>query len=405
LRTSLAVLAVAALLGWGLFLLNLPDGPLVPLAQLPGVERLASLAQTASGSGAARLAIWRTAMSLAAARPWLGYGPETLVNVFLRIYPPQLVYYQGRQAIVDRAHNLWLDLGLSMGVVGVTSFVALLTGFAWLGWRRLRATAETEERLIWVGLFAAVAGHLADMQFGFDTTPTATTFWLVLGLGAAIGQGLERETTAATLTSPSSLHRSPTLLFGAACAVVIGLLVLPPTMADMACRVLERQDRPLQERLAAADQAVTLWPIRTEYMRRAAGMRQAVGDYPAAERYLARALHLDPLSPDLWEQQALLYLDWGQTELARDRQAEYAARRAVALAPNVSGYYLTLGVVLGQQGRAQEAVAALEQAVALDATDGLAFRYLADFYQSLGRTADAARASAEAARWLPSGQP
>ena len=48
-------------------------------------------------------------LPLLAQRPLLGYGPDTLELVFPAVYPPELVYYQGRGILVDRAHNLLLD--------------------------------------------------------------------------------------------------------------------------------------------------------------------------------------------------------------------------------------------------------------------------------------------------------
>ena len=41
----------------------------------------------------------------------------------------------------------------------------------------------------------------------------------------------------------------------------------------------------------------------------------------------------------------------------------------------------------------------MERAVALDATDGVAYRHLGDLYQVLGRHAEADRAWREAVRW------
>jgi hypothetical protein len=47
----------------------------------------------------------------------------------------------------------------------------------------------------------------------------------------------------------------------------------------------------------------------------------------------------------------------------------------------------------------EEGLTELERAVALDATDGVAYRHLADLYQALGRESDATWARKEAARW------
>jgi tetratricopeptide (TPR) repeat protein len=69
------------------------------------------------------------------------------------------------------------------------------------------------------------------------------------------------------------------------------------------------------------------------------------------------------------------------------------------LAPNIATYHTALGLVLAQQGRLSAGVAELERAVALDATDGTAYRHLADFYQAMGQATKAVEARKEASRW------
>jgi Flp pilus assembly protein TadD len=61
--------------------------------------------------------------------------------------------------------------------------------------------------------------------------------------------------------------------------------------------------------------------------------------------------------------------------------------------------HTSLGLVLAQQGRLEEGLAELERAVALDATDGVAFGHLADLYRMLGREEEAGWARREAERW------
>ena len=91
------------------FVVSLNLNPSIPLAQLPSLNRLSHLSDPTTGSTAARITIWRTTLPLVAERPWFGYGPKTMKSVFAPVFPPQLIYYQGRNLAVDRAHNLWLD--------------------------------------------------------------------------------------------------------------------------------------------------------------------------------------------------------------------------------------------------------------------------------------------------------
>jgi O-antigen ligase len=397
-RLALAALALAALVVGLVALLNLPNGPLAPLARLPGLDRLATLTRTDAGSTAARLTTWRATLPLVAVRPWLGYGPETMRMVFVRVFPPQLVYYQGRHVTVDRAHNLWLDLGMSAGLAGVVAFGALLVGFGRLAWRGLWTASDRWERMAWAVLAAAVVGHLADLQFGFDLTTSATVFWLTLALGTSLGRGLVSSVLGRAIASkPTALL--PYLPPALAVLALIGLLCLRPLLADVAYWKSQETTRLLEERQTAGVQAVRLWPLEPEYRLGLAWVLMQGADFTAAEAQLATADRLSPDDPRIWAAWGELYAHWGEVEPGRYVQAEAAYRRALELAPNVATYHTALGLVLAKQDRLEEGMAELERAVALDATDWVAYRHLASLYQVLGRDAEADWAWREAVRW------
>ncbi len=365
---------------------------------LPGLERVAALARTDEGSAAARLTIWRATLPMVATRPWLGYGPETMETAFASVFPPQLVYYQGRGLVVDRAHNLWLDMGMSAGLAGIAAFAALLLGFGRSAWRGLRGAVDRWDRVIWAALAAAVLGHLVDMQFSFDLTASATVFWLILGVGAAAGRGLDSsELSGSAFSKPKVLL--PYLLPAIAILALMGAVCVRPLLADCACWRAQREPSSLQERLAQGRQAVSLWPLEPEYRGRLSWLHLRGGDFAAAEAQLAAAARLSPENSYIWAAWGELYARWGELESGRHLQAEAAYRRAVDLAPNVATHHASLGMVLARQGRLEEGAAELKRAVELDATDGAAYGYLAGLYRELGWDSEAEWAWREAVIW------
>ena len=409
-RLALAALALA---GCGLGLAGL-------LAR-PGGERLAGLFDTQAGSTAARLTIWRTAVPLIATRPALGYGPETLRTVFARVFPPELVYYQGRQVTVDRAHNVWLDLALSSGLVGVVAFVSLQAGWVRLAWRGLRSARDHWERVGWAAIVAGVVGHLTELQFSFELTASATLFWLMLGMSAALARGLASAPTSPPpllpqegasrnpesppgIPSPGGLRGRPRtwlpyLPLALAALALAGQVCLRPLLADSAAWRAGQMAQPLSDRLAAAERAVRLWPMEPAYRVRLAWTCLEAGRPGDAERQLASAELHSPDDPAVWAARGELYARWAAVEPARYTQAEAAYRRALALAPNVAAYHTALGLALAGQGRWPEATGALERSVALDATDHIAYGHLAEAYRAQGWESEAAWAEGEARYW------
>ncbi len=397
-RLKVIALAGALLVVGFVAIINLPNNPVAELARLPGLNRLAELSHTQEGSAAARLTIWQATLPLAAARPWLGYGPETMRVVFARVFPPQLVYYQGRHVTVDRAHNLWLDLWMSAGLAGTAAFMALLAGFGWLAWRGLRGASDQWDKARWAALTGAIIGHLADLQFGFDLTASATVFWLVLALAATfpLPTLLSEEKEQGSQERVEWLvHILPAL----ATLALIGLVCARPLLADCAYWNSQQEEHSVQAKQAEAERAVSLWPLEPEYHAGLAWI-YAQGSKPIeAEKHLTIADQLSPNDPQVWATWASLYAYWGDLEPQRYTQAEAAYRRALELAPNVATYHTALGLVLARQGRLGDGLAELEQAVALDATDGIAYGHLADLYLALGRESKAAWARKEAKRW------
>ena len=407
-RRLLAAMLAATVLSLALLgALNIPGGPLAPLTALPGIDRLSRLSDINAGSTAARVAIWRATWPLIAARPWLGYGPDTMQAVFDRVFPPQLVYYQGRQLAVDRTHNLWLDLGMTAGVAGAAAFGLLLLNFGWLARRELQRTTDSRLQLGWIALASAAVGHLADLQFSFTVTATAAVFWLILALAAGMYR-VERFRRQPDLSfdhqpqPDSAASRGQKISYGLAALLTLALLVLlcvRPLLADSAFWKSQNGQFSAAARRAAGLQAVRLLPMEAEYRLGLALIEQRQNDFSGAEAQLDAASQLIPNTPRLWAARGNLYARWGALAPSRYRQAEAAYRRAVALAPNKAAYHTALGLILARQGNYEAGVAAIERAVELDATDVTAYNHLAELYLAQGRKADAAWATSQAVYW------
>jgi len=112
------------------------------------------------------------------------------------------------------------------------------------------------------------------------------------------------------------------------------------------------------------DQAMTtvvcLEPAKAQAYVNLGLSRSILGDGPAADRMLSRALHLDPILSEAHEQRGRLHLADG-----RGDEAVAAARRAATLAPERGGPCEVLGGALLTQNRPAEAVRVLSWATRL----------------------------------------
>lgn len=360
---------------------------------------------TAAGSSAARLTIWQATAPLLAARPLLGYGPDTMSLVFQEVFPPELVYYQGRHLAVDRAHNLWLDLGMSAGVLGVAAFGGVLVGVGRRIRGRLHAAGDPHRRVADIVLSAAIVGHLVELQLSFETVGTAVVFWLLLALaGAGAGRSVRSSAAAVEAPPPSSQARRWTSLpLALPFVALLGMLTVRPLLADGAYWRARRTEPASMAALRHFEGATQRWSIEPRY-HLALGQAYWVNGQPAAAvNEAVTAARLRPSDARLWAALGDLYARWGATDRARYAQALAAYRRTVALAPNTAAYHTALGLVLAESGRLEEGIRAIEGAVALDATDPVAYTHLARLYDAADRTELAGWAATQARRWSTGG--
>jgi hypothetical protein len=325
--------------------------------------------------------------------------------VFAGVFPPELVYYEGRHAVVDRAHNLWLDLGMNTGLAGIIAFGAILVGLGRLVWRGLRQSSGRRDQVAWTALGAATAGHLVDVQFSFDLTASATVFWLVLAIAAAMGRTHPSPTPNRKNLMGKSLWILPPSLVA---LTLVGMVCLRPLLADVAYWKSLDPNRPAAERVNASIQAVRLWPLEPTYRLGLVWYLQQADDMPAAEAQVAAATRLAPNAPRVWMARGDLYMAWGEKDASRYKQAEKAYRELLALAPNTARYHMAMGLALAKQGRLEEGIAETEQAAALDATDAVIYNQLADLYWASGEKDAAAQAKTtydQLAAWEQEKQP
>jgi len=392
-----------------------------PIAWAAGLGALALvvsaglwLAQV-GGSGAARLATWQATARLVLRRPFLGYGPDSLELVFPRVFPPELVYYQGRGFITDRAHNLLLDWSITTGVLGLAAFLGSVGVVLWVGVRALLAAGaeESPRSTLLAAFLATLAGWLTNALISFDVTATATVGWLVMGATVALARTSPAPPQASEATDRP--RRARTLAAAMVVAVVVsaGMVNLRPVEADVAARravLASATDRP-REALAKAHEAVQIFPWSARYRALAAevaleggpseGTRRARA-VDAAEAILADATRRHPLRVELWTSLGRVYAERvavaGGDDLSR---AHAAFSRAAGLAPNH-------GVVLREWARVdlatgawEPAEAKLRRAIELDATDLAAWLLLGGLYEERDQPFPAMNTYRQATRMAP----
>jgi O-antigen ligase len=127
--------------------------------------------------------LWRAALKMASAHPWVGVGPDNYRLVYG-------AYVGARRADPSvHANNMYLEVLAGSGVPGLAALLALVATAGTTLWRRLRsATEETHiATAVALALWVVIAGHgLVDSFLSFTTT--YVTF--AIAGGWAVSRGL-----------------------------------------------------------------------------------------------------------------------------------------------------------------------------------------------------------------------
>lgn len=375
------------------------------------VARAGELLSPASGSSRARLEIWRAALAMARARPWLGQGPATFDLRFAAFQPP--AYWRAEwQGEPFHAHSIYLQALATRGILGVGAGALWVAGLVVAARRAWRSGGEA--RALTPALLAILVSFGVAGVFG------------ALGIAGAVGV-VATSALLATLGDPPSTARERlrpgrgarlAAAVAALLAVAIGAIEMVAdrhaaigftALRDAAGGAPPGREAPpdpavaLQLGLDETSAAARIEPWRdTHAMRFAQGLialAQAPGAPPGAlDAAIAEARHavaLAPLGMRNWRALALALEPRGPTadeeaawrrvhelapcdatclglharaELAWGRTAAALAlaRRAAALYPQDGGTLLLLSGSEGALGDGAAAAAALRRAVAAD---------------------------------------
>ena len=161
-------------------------GAILVTQLVPGqdVSRALSVLTGSAGSNG-RADIWGAAWNVFRAHPLLGVGTGSFA-----VYRPPELY----------PHNLFLEVGAELGVVGLLVLAAVLVSGARSAWRAY-AAASPDDRPQTALVAALLAATFVNAQFSGDIT-TNSDLWLLIGLALGL-----RERAAVSATATDVVHR------------------------------------------------------------------------------------------------------------------------------------------------------------------------------------------------------
>lgn len=138
--------------------------------------------------GSARGYIWSRSLPLVVKSPVFGYGPDTFFAVFPQGDLLAKYYAYGTsQMLVDKAHNLYLQIAISEGVPALIAFLVLVLAYLASSFRLYALRKEYSSRqALGAAITLAIIGYLGAGFFNDSIVSVAPIFWTLLGVGIAL---------------------------------------------------------------------------------------------------------------------------------------------------------------------------------------------------------------------------
>lgn len=196
--SAAAVVAVIAVLGLNVWS-STPSWEDSGLSDNPFLSRAAGIANPDQGSTRMRIYYWQASWEefwqASLTRKLVGYGPDTLGNIFAGHYEKDWGIQESLNTYPNRAHNFFFDTLLSFGLVGVAAGVLFFGYILLQAVRYLKTGREQRGEEYWLvfTLFIIVMIHAANNFFSFSNATTYVYFYTFLGILATLIFKKEKE--------------------------------------------------------------------------------------------------------------------------------------------------------------------------------------------------------------------
>lgn len=365
-----------------------------PTGEQAVVERATSTLDVNEASNRVRVAGWEVALRIVKRRPLLGTGLDTFKEAFLQHMGPDFESIAGKNIIPFYAHNEFLQVAGTTGLIGLAAYFWLWVAFIGEAWRASRQS-KGEEKLFWSGLLASGVALLIYNQFHFSVLSTSLLFWLYLGM-------LARRRKKFSFRLPAIFTSGLTRTIGFAvfgfAALFLVIVCARPYLADL----------HFKQGLSYLSSA---WPERgLRFFRRAVELNPRVAQYhfslaQAAKANVLRAtsikekeMYLDELVKNYREavrwhprnpvcrHNLGIGLLWRTQIIGEDRLEEAIGelKEAVRLAPNLAEFSYSLGKAYAIKRDFVKALPRYQKVVEIEPQNLSARHHLAEAFYKLG---------------------
>lgn len=318
-----------------------------------------------------------------------GWGPENFNIPFSRHFNPRFFVGSGSETLFDRAHNMFVEILVTMGIIG---FAAYINTFVALFYFLRRFLRNSDLAIYGVSLIPTIIAYIIHNSFIFDTSSNFIVFFTIVGfvsyLGSAKKEILISKPTSAKKTLANSVAMGMIILV----AILIYKTNILPTKANYATTraIVRGWASDFNGALSKFKEALAYdVPGKYEYRHRFAQYLIGAGGpsvkeekvqdaYELALKEIDKNIKENPVDnlPYLYGSRLNIMLGKDNPEsLYNDRALSYS-KKALELSPTFIRTYYEIAQVYLSKKDYPKAIEFFQKAVDLNPITGLSLWYL-----------------------------
>ncbi|MGC4118898.1 MAG: O-antigen ligase family protein [Myxococcales bacterium] len=342
--------------------------------------------QDSVDSVAERIDLYRVGLPALLEHPWLGWGFGSFRDLYAQHKAAWNPHFEGR------AHNVLLEIGLGAGLLGLAAFLAALFIAGRAMARRVKASLSEPDGGRRLACAAAGVAYLVHLLLNFDQPAVGLWAASLVGLGLAPVEPLATTTTEAT--SPTVPRWRIAVVTAAALLAALVLAAPMATNLQLGLGIRAERAGDVQGALARYRAAAATAPSDCQAELHAVALIRATEPDPLrsfTERVelLRGCLRASGTESYAHYHLGLALMDGAALDPKLGLEAEAEFRRALELIPHQFDFLRGLARALVWGAKFDEALRALDEAIAQDPSDAKLHNDKGSILFRLGRLEEA----------------
>ncbi len=202
------------------------------LSRMSDVSTKTKLAQTRFWAWQAGIDGWNDS----AKSVIFGWGPENFNVPFSVHFNPKFYQGPGSETLFDRAHNMFVEVLVTMGLLGFAMYIAMFVVLFRMFWKMYRRPLTPDHRFYAITFASGLVAYMIHNAFIFDTSANYIAFFIFAAFASHLLQPTESISDAKHIPkpSPATLRYSVVLLASIFAIIVIYRTDLKPVKANYA---------------------------------------------------------------------------------------------------------------------------------------------------------------------------